>query len=295
MNITAENKKQIIIILMAVGLGFVAVFLIAQVMNKGFDDRINELAGQYQKKQAKQAQEMEALRQHIGRMKKEQKAFEKKQQALIQKQLSNVRLPSSSLQPSGRQASVVKMESFSLKTPPGKRAITILIDSLSAVGGLIGAGDYVDIISHLGLPRSEKDYSEKQKAITVLFQNIQVLAVGTDFREVGEIPAYQTQQQARKLNVTLAVSPEEATLLTFAQEKGKLQLILRNPGEDRTLKLKVASWEELTDFVFEKQGTKIDVHSEKKKKKKDAGKDEEDEVSPYIEVYKEGRESSIKK
>jgi len=295
MNITAENKKQIIIILMAVGLGFVAVFLIAQVMNKGFDDRINELAGQYQKKQAKQAQEMEALRQHIGRMKKEQKAFEKKQQALIQKQLSNVRLPSSSLQPSGRQASVVKMESFSLKTPPGKRAITILIDSLSAVGGLIGAGDYVDIISHLGLPRSEKDYSEKQKAITVLFQNIQVLAVGTDFREVGEIPAYQTQQQARKLNVTLAVSPEEATLLTFAQEKGKLQLILRNPGEDRTLKLKVASWEELTDFVFEKQGTKIDVHSEKKKEKKRKQERMRSEVSPYIEVYKEGRESSIKK
>src|SRR5208283_1357158 len=42
--------------------------------------------------------------------------------------------------------------SLPLKTPAGKRAVTVMIDSLEAVGGLLNAGDFVDVIAELNVP-----------------------------------------------------------------------------------------------------------------------------------------------
>jgi len=155
----------------------------------------------------------------------------------------------------------VQKKAFSLRTPPGKRALTIKINSLAAVGGLVNAGDFVDIIAHLTIP-AESGLKKKssEEVTTILFQNIQVLAVGTNFDPIGEAPEYSAQQQAKTLNVTLALSPEEAGLLTFAEINGKLQLTLRSPAEteDQILQ-EVASWDALADFVLEHQGTELRI------------------------------------
>ena len=50
------------------------------------------------------------------------------------------------------------------KTPPGKRAVTVMIESLNAVGGLLNAGDFVDVIAHLDIPEG----TDKKKTITAM-------------------------------------------------------------------------------------------------------------------------------
>ena len=57
----------------------------------------------------------------------------------------------------------VQERAFSLRTPPGKRAVTLKINSLSAVGGLVNPGDFVDIIAHLELPDERGKVAKKKK------------------------------------------------------------------------------------------------------------------------------------
>jgi Flp pilus assembly protein CpaB len=166
------------------------------------------------------------------------------------------------------------------------------IDSLSAVGGLVNPGDFVDVIAHLNVPDEagfEKKDKEIEKVITVLFQNIQVLAVGTNYDPIGAIPPYEAQKNLKTLNVTFAVSPEEAGLLTFAQANGSLQLTLRSPAEtqDRVLQ-QVASWDVLSDFVLERQGTELLVP--KKPKIKEEQPEEVEELKPFIQIFRGGKE-----
>ncbi len=109
-------------------------------------------------------------------------------------------------------------------TPEGKRAITIGTDALLGVGGFIRPGDNIDILWTVKLP-------EVQGGDTVtmmLFQNVSVLAVGnqmigrpTDSKESGD-----------KYTVTLAMTPQEASLLMYARTQGNIQLSLR-PRNDK--------------------------------------------------------------
>ena len=240
-----ENKKQIAVFLLAGGLGLVAVFLASQYMQKAINDQTRALALEYENRSKVLIQEIQATTAKVQKLEAEMRA----QKA----SLATPRGPGG-----GGPGAPVPVASFAVKTPFGKRALTITIDPLSAVGGLINAGDFVDILAHLDIPKSAGAKSETEKITTVLFQNIEVLAVDTNFEPIGT-PQYQTQQKAGKLYLTLAVSPEEAGLLTFAQARGKLQLSLRPPAEKETQQVEVASWDKLSEFVFQKQGTKLEV------------------------------------
>lgn len=105
------------------------------------------------------------------------------------------------------------------KTPPGKRAITIGLDAASAVGGMVGPGDHVDVLAIFSAP-----------SITVtLFQDILVLAVGQ--RIVAE-PEERRPRREEVLGigretVTLALTPQEVQILILATEQGKIRLTLR--------------------------------------------------------------------
>ena len=167
------------------------------------------------------------------------------------------------------------------------------INSLSAVGGLINPGDFVDIIARLDLP-DEEDVAKKsgETLTTVLFQNIQVLAVGVNYDPLGEVSLYEAQQTARSLNITFAVNPDEASLLTFARDNGTLQLSLRSSSEtqDRILQ-QVASWDALAEFVLERQGTELLVPKKAVDVKEIVDpEEEEEELKPFIEIYRGGEE-----
>ncbi len=179
---------------------------------------------------------------------------------------------------------------FSFKTPQGKRALTVLIDSLSAVGGLIRAGDFVDIIAQLNVPNPKGGI---QQVTTVLFQNIQVLAIGTRFISEADASVYATQQNARSLYITLALDPEEAGLVVFTQSNGRLQLSLRSPNEKETKILQVASWDALSDFVLERQGTELLVPRSRASLEAIEGDEmtpSDKEVKPFIQIFKAGQQ-----
>ena len=273
-----ENKKQVLIILAACLLGLIAAIGTANVIQSKVVNQTKKLAADYEKKNSTLINEMQLVKKEMQAMTTKQNAIIKQQQALQERpQVTAVQKP---------EAEKIDEVVFSLKTPPGKRAMTILIDSLSAVGGLINPGDFVDVIGEL--EAKGEDESDKPKKITsVIMQNVQVLAIGTNFQPVGNSLVYQAQQRTKALNVTLALSPEETGLITFAQANGKLQLTLRSPSEQRTQSLQVASWETLADYVLERQGTQIDLSN---KNKNIEETESPEEVGSFVQVYRGGEE-----
>ena len=276
-----ENKKQFAVILLAVGLGLVASMLMSKVVNDKIDQQTRAIAQEYQGRSAALVQEIEATKRALKKLSQDYAALTKRvdQRPVVRTAAAPIRIP-------------VQKTSFSLRTPPGKRALTMKIDSLSAVGGLVNPGDFVDIIAHLDLPKERQlERKSKEKVITVLFQNIQVLAVGTNYDPLGEAPQYEIQKNLRDLNVTFAVSPEEAGLLTFAQANGKLQLTLRSPAEtqDRVLQ-EVASWDALSDFVLKYQGTELNISKKATPKKSEPELEVAEDLKPFIQIFRGGRE-----
>ena len=108
---------------------------------------------------------------------------------------------------------------LSALTPKGKRAVTIGMDALTGVGGFVRPGDVVDILWTLPLPPEQGG-----PATYTLFQGVSVLAVGAQM--VGK-PASE-QEANPNYTVTLALAPEEASMLLVARQQGAVQLSLRS-------------------------------------------------------------------
>jgi Flp pilus assembly protein CpaB len=154
-----ENKKQIFIIGGAVVAGIIAVILTSNYVKISIENQTAALAEQYDAKQKvmvsqlqqRSEQQMAALAQELERVKSEQ-------QAEMQKQLAAMKMAQQEqlrLQQAAAAAQVVqkvRKPSLALKTPVGKRAVTVMINSLEAVGGLLNAGDFVDVIAQLNVP-----------------------------------------------------------------------------------------------------------------------------------------------
>ncbi len=278
-----ENKKQIATILLAVGLGLVATFLTSQYVQNNIAQQTKLLAKEYTQQTAALKKEMELNKQQLD--------------ALVQKHESLVRQvqsqPKVIVQAGAQGQQPVSQDAFSIVMPPGKRALTIQVDTLSAVGGLISPGDFVDVIASLRVPEEiNAEKAKTKEVITVLFQNLQVLAVGALFKPAGGTELYENRQKTKSVNVTLAVSPEEAGLLAFAETNGKLQLSLRSPAEQDRKLLQVASWDTLADYILDKQGTDLRVPTEKREEpsaQKSEGKKEEKPKS-NIQIFRAGKE-----
>lgn len=106
----------------------------------------------------------------------------------------------------------------------GERALSISVDEVTGVSGLIEPNDHIDILCTV---RSE--ITEEEATFTLL-QNITVLATGSAL--AGE----ENKKNKGYRTLTLLVTLEEAELLVFAQKKGKLITILRNSEDIETQK-----------------------------------------------------------
>jgi len=120
------------------------------------------------------------------------------------------------------------------KIPKGERAMALKVDNISGVSGLLKPGDRVDILGTF--PVSGKDQvvpSGGGKAATgymtmTLLQNVTLLAVGQQAtRQTGET----ARRGSGYSSVTMSVTIEEAELLTIAQTRGDLMLLLRNSND----------------------------------------------------------------
>ncbi len=121
---------------------------------------------------------------------------------------------------------------LSSKIPGGERALSIPVDAISGLSGLLVPGDRVDILGTF--PVSDKEQSvvdakgeEAMGFVTMtLLQNVTLLAVGQQVSEVAKSGGESSQNMYN--TVTLSVTVEEAELLTITQTRGKMQLLLRN-------------------------------------------------------------------
>lgn len=114
---------------------------------------------------------------------------------------------------------------FSTQLEPGRRAITVPVDDVNAIAGLLVPGDLVDLL-----------YTERrgtQSAVRPLLQKVLVLATGT----TTERAALDAQGGAGAADatsfttVTLSVTPEEAQRVVLAQRAGELTAVLRHPAD----------------------------------------------------------------
>lgn len=108
----------------------------------------------------------------------------------------------------------------------GKRAITIRADATSSFGGLLRPGDRVDVL----LTTSASESSPESRTLPLL-QNLLVLACGQDMGGARAAVTEGGQRRGDLNQVTVAVTIQQAQLLTYAQERGSLSLALRNPDD----------------------------------------------------------------
>lgn len=110
-----------------------------------------------------------------------------------------------------------------VRLQPGMRAVSIPVDRVKDVSGLIQPGDRVDIIA---IP-PQKGNGPPPHAVTI-FRGIRVLAVGNALENPSATPSPEEQAAA---TVTLEVTPKEADVLAWADANATLRLALRSPRE----------------------------------------------------------------
>lgn len=155
-------------------------------------------------------------------------------------------------------------------TPPGKRAISINVDALASLGGMIKPQDYVDVIAMIpiAVPAAEGK-TATQLAVVPLFQNVLVLAVGTQtIAPAAQRPARYGSETPAKSEpaslITLALAPEEASLIAFVQEQGKIRLSLRSPVDAKLESVRPASWDTLFQYLSPPQAPQAEARVEQK-------------------------------
>lgn len=282
--INPENKTQIIIIIVAVAAGVIASALVGGYVSSKVNEETTKLAVQYEKAQKQKEQQygeqMAAMGQKLSVVEQNAKKAAEETARLVAQKMA---------QPAATATTVPKKKpSLALRTPPGKRAVTVMLESLEAVGGLVNPGDFVDVIAHLNVPTGKK--GGKESVTAMVFQNIQVLAVNTNLDEPG---AYEFQQKENKLKITFAVEPREAGLLSFAEMNGKLELALRAPNEKDHQMLPSATWTTLAEYVLENNGADIQTTESSRISVDEASRSFDEgteDAQPYIEIYRGGRE-----
>jgi pilus assembly protein CpaB len=112
--------------------------------------------------------------------------------------------------------------SFSTRLPTGQRAITVPVDEVNSISGLIQPGDRIDLV--VSARRDAKTY------LFPLLQNVTILATGS---QAIPVPGWDGKENTKRTftTITLEASPEDARRVLAAREVGKLAAMLRAPGD----------------------------------------------------------------
>lgn len=107
---------------------------------------------------------------------------------------------------------------FSARLQSGQRGITVVVDEINSISGMLEPGDLIDLMFSM-------DQNGK-KLVLPLLQGMQVMATGQ--RSVDDPKSGERTQFA---TVTLDATPDQARNIIIARESGKLTALLRNPSD----------------------------------------------------------------
>lgn len=123
---------------------------------------------------------------------------------------------------------------LSAKIPPGERAMSVPVDNISGVSGLLRPGDRVDLLGTFPVGSKDQVIQEAGGGQSVgyvtmtLLQNVTLLAVGQEISGVRSGQQGGGRARGGYSTVTASVTIDEAELLTIAQTRGELTLLLRH-------------------------------------------------------------------
>jgi pilus assembly protein CpaB len=103
---------------------------------------------------------------------------------------------------------------------PGKRAISVGVDVVSANAGFIFPGDKVDLLLTHSIDNAD---GKKSFATETFIEDVRVLAIDQQVNN-------PEKKALVPKTVTLEVTPKQAEKILVAQELGKISLILRSSG-----------------------------------------------------------------
>jgi pilus assembly protein CpaB len=104
---------------------------------------------------------------------------------------------------------------------PGTRAVSVQVNEISGVSGFIQPGTRVDVLF-------TRVFSNGDAATTTILQNVRVIAYGRQLDPAAKVDP----RDARPTVATLLVTQEQAERLVLAEQRGRIQLSLRNTLDD---------------------------------------------------------------
>ena len=112
---------------------------------------------------------------------------------------------------------------FSARVRPGARALTVEVDAVSSISGMLRPGDRIDLIY------SGKAFDSREELTLPLLSNVTVLATVQMLSKRNE---HDTNRGDRSFStMTIEVSPEDADRVIVAKSEGKLTAVLRHPDD----------------------------------------------------------------
>ena len=185
----------------------------------------------------------------------------------------------------------VKDTSVAMRTPQGKRAITITISALSAVAGKVKMGDYVDIIGSFPYNAQVNGKTVTEMVSVTLFQNVLILSVegsGGMTPERGKPAPAPTD-----LVITFALAPREIALLSYVLDQGgKLRLVLRPPLETAIEPVPPVEVNAMWQYVFSNLGQEFTKEEQPSMNPKQEKKPEPP-PPPTVEIYRGTEKSNM--
>lgn len=141
----------------------------------------------------------------------------------------------------------------------GKRAVAVEVDPEDIAGGLIGPGDFVDVV--LTYSSDARQGAGNREVKEILKMNLDKWATETVLENIKVLAIDQTSSAEEKekgktviaKTVTLAVTPKEAEILFLASRMGSVSLALRGIGDNEK---QAGQWPVVTDMRI------TDIHSE---------------------------------
>jgi pilus assembly protein CpaB len=100
---------------------------------------------------------------------------------------------------------------------PGMRAVSVQVNEISGVAGFIQPGTRVDVLF-------TRIFSSGDAATTTILQNVKVIAYGRQLDPAAKIEA----RDPKPTVATLLVTQDQAERLVLAEQRGRIQLALRN-------------------------------------------------------------------
>jgi len=107
---------------------------------------------------------------------------------------------------------------------PGTRAVSVQVNEISGVSGFIQPGTRVDVLF-------TRIFSNGDAATTTILQNVRVIAYGRQLDPAAKLDA----RDPKPTVATLLVSQEQAERLVLAEQRGRIQLALRNTLDDEII------------------------------------------------------------